>query len=472
MKKILFYAVFVLALYSCNKDRTAIDNENNEGIKITATLSAKSNGGLTHAVADGGNSILVSWAENEKIAILYEVSGIKKMAVANIDAVDGTTGSASISFIVDEGTQEGAACTLVYPSSAAKDDYLGVKDVADLLGAQNGTLSANLDVRVGAGIIHTVTPGLAVTVQPEAQFAIFKFTLKNIDASADILVKPLIISIASQNYTITPSSAQSVLYVALPAISGEDVVFSTTGNTTSNNVKKNFEFTKTNVSFAAGKYYQSTLQMIQEETVPAGFAPVDLGLSVKWANMNVGATALFDGGSYYYGWGEIAGKRSSCVWESYKWCNGSNTTLTKYNTGSSYGTVDQKRQLGLADDAAQTVLGGNWRMPTDAEWTELRENCTWTWTTNYMGKGAAGLIVTSNKTGYTDKSIFLKANGYCSTDPYLNGYKGYYWSSSLRTDHPDRAWGVLLESENMSRNSRDRCYGQSIRPVLGSPNII
>ena len=118
------------------------------------------------------------------------------------------------------------------------------------------------------------------------------------------------------------------------------------------------------------------------------------------------------------------------------------------------------------DDVASKKLGGSWRIPTDAEWTELRTNCTWTWTSNYKGTGKAGRIVTSNKTGFTDKSIFLPAAGYRGgTSLYDAGTDGYYWSSSLNTDYPYDAWYVDFGSDNVSRRGSNRCDGQSVRPV-------
>ena len=103
---------------------------------------------------------------------------------------------------------------------------------------------------------------------------------------------------------------------------------------------------------------------------------VDLGLpsGTKWATCNVGATAPEEYGDYF-AWGETEPK-TTYNWDTYKWCNGSEDTFTKYNTKSSYGTVDNKTQLELADDAARANWGGQWRMPTDAEWTELCKNCT------------------------------------------------------------------------------------------------
>ena len=272
MKKVFGIAALLLALAACNKETEITPVEqpsDSKGITITATLAPKT--ADTKAVADkGDNKITVTWAKNEHIAILYDKDGAQ-VADATITAVDGTTGAATISFTVVSGTADNTACTLVYPYSAAKDDKSGVKDAATLLSAQDGTLNANLDVRVGAGTIQTTTPSLTVTTQPEAQFAIFKFDVKNADASATIDVKPLIITIGTQDYVITPASATSTLYVALPAVSSQTVSFSATGSDS-----KTYTCSKDGVTFTAGKYYQSTLKMaISVSSITINNAPTE-----------------------------------------------------------------------------------------------------------------------------------------------------------------------------------------------------
>ena len=201
----------------------------------------------------------MTWAVGEHIAILYEVSGTKKVADAEITAVDGTTGAATIQFTVEEGTPDNTACTLVYPYDAAKDDHTGVKDAATLLAAQDGTLSANLDVRVGEGTIQTTTPGLTVTTQPAAQFAIFKFTTQSKPDQSSSLqntdVTKLTVTTGGQDYVITPASATSTLYAALPAVSGQTVSFTATDGSNL------YAASKAGVSFDAAKYYQSTVKM-------------------------------------------------------------------------------------------------------------------------------------------------------------------------------------------------------------------
>ena len=191
-----------------------------------------------------------------------------------------------------------------------------------------------------------------------------------------------------------------------------------------------------------------------------GYEWVDLGLpsGTKWAACNVGATSPEEYGNYY-AWGETEPK-TIYDWSTYKWCNGSNTTLTKYNTDSDYGTVDDKTVLDPEDDAAAVNWGGAWRMPTDAEWAELRENCTWTWTTK---NGVNGYEVK----GTNDNSIFLPAAGYRGNDDLgYASYYGYYWSSSLYTYYPSNAWYVFFDSGYVYRLDYYRCYGQSVRPVL------
>ena len=261
--KLFFMAALALMTAACSNDDNefAQQPQKAEGITITAQLAPKTSGATTRAVSDGGNKIESEWAENEHIAILYEVSSTKYVADATITAVDGS-GAATITFEVESGTADNTPCTLVYPAKLTdgtttvyKDDLSGVKDAATLLAAQDGTLSANLDVRVGAGTIQTTTPGLTVTTQPAAQFAIFKFTVKNSDASATIDVKPLTVTIGSQDYVITPASATSELYAALPAVSDQTVSFTATDD------RKTYACSKDNITFAAGKYYQSTLKM-------------------------------------------------------------------------------------------------------------------------------------------------------------------------------------------------------------------
>ena len=202
---------------------------------------------------------------------------------------------------------------------------------------------------------------------------------------------------------------------------------------------------------------------------PIIFEYVDLGLSVCWATFNVGATKPEEFGDYY-AWGETETK-SSYDWSTYKWCNGSLSTFTKYCNISNFGNegfTDTLKVLTPEDDVAYVKWGGSWRMPTKAEQDELRNNCTWIWTTL---NGVNGILATSNKTGYTDRSIFLPAAGH-RYDTKLSsvGDGGSYWSSSLRTDYPDRACNLnfIPIYESWGTYDTDRSSGYSVRPVCPS----
>jgi len=187
---------------------------------------------------------------------------------------------------------------------------------------------------------------------------------------------------------------------------------------------------------------------------------VDLGLpsGLKWATCNVGATTP-EGYGDYFAWGETSPK-DNYEWSTYKYCNGSSTTFTKYNTKSKHGTVDNKTTLELSDDAARANWGGNWRMPTRTEQDELRNNCTWTWTTQ---NGVNGYTVTSKTNG---NSIFLPAAGYRFGTSVINvGSDGYYWSSSLIESNPDGAYNLYFNSGGVDRDTYNRYNGHAVRAV-------
>ena len=204
---------------------------------------------------------------------------------------------------------------------------------------------------------------------------------------------------------------------------------------------------------------------------PATAEAINLGLpsGTKWANMNVGAEKMEDYG-LYFAWGETVGYGSdtsdgrSFKWTSYKWYSGSGTTLTKYCTKSSYGTVDNKTVLDAEDDAVAVNWGGDWRMPTSDEIKELIDNTMSEWTTV---NGVYGMKFTSTVTGYTNKYIFFPAAGYRgSTGLYSQGSYGRYWSSSVDTDFLRGAYNLYFDSSNMNCNGYYRWNGLSVRAVL------
>ena len=192
--------------------------------------------------------------------------------------------------------------------------------------------------------------------------------------------------------------------------------------------------------------------------------PVDLGLSVKWASCNVGATKPEEYGDYY-AWGETEVKYDYS-WSTYKFGSSDSGPFSKYNTNEKYGNVDNKRVLDPEDDVAHIVLGGKWRMPTGSEKEEIINQCTWKWAT---WNGVSGCLVT----GKNGKVIFLPATGICSgTDIKYVGSSGWYWTSSLEKNYynvaiPNGAQAFGPDSHNPYGFKTDhyRCVGLTIRPV-------
>ena len=214
--------------------------------------------------------------------------------------------------------------------------------------------------------------------------------------------------------------------------------------------------TKAFYTFIATSNSTLTAHFAKSNTIN-GHEYVDLGLSVKWATCNVGANNPWEDGGYY-AWGETKEKKNYS-WSTYKWCNGSYDTQTKYCTSSSYGTVDNKTVLDPQDDVAHVKWGSTWRMPTKAEQDELRNNCTWTWTTQ---NGVNGYKVT----GPNGNSIFLPAAGYrYGTEADDRGIYGCCWSSSLISDGSGLAYGLYFLSGSHDWGDYDRYGGRSVRPV-------
>lgn len=171
-----------------------------------------------------------------------------------------------------------------------------------------------------------------------------------------------------------------------------------------------------------------------------GHEYVDLGLSVKWATCNVGASSPSDYGDYF-AWGET-------------------TTKSEYTEENC-----KNRVQGIGDisgnpeyDAATYNWGSSWRMPTRSEFQELVDRCDWVWTD---GDDKAGYKVF----GLNGNSIFLPAAGYCDGS-LLNhaSMNGTYWSSTP-VSATASSYYLLINNGNHNMYWAGRFYGRSVRPV-------
>ena len=181
-----------------------------------------------------------------------------------------------------------------------------------------------------------------------------------------------------------------------------------------------------------------------------GHEYVDLGLpsGTKWATCNVGATEPWEYGGYY-AWGETE-EKDNYDWSTYKWCNGSYDTMTKYCIDSDYGTVDNKTILDLEDDVAHVKWGGSWRMPTIEEYEELGRLCTLVWCSVNNVSGCKVI-------GPNGNNVFFPAAG--------NVVVG--WLNTLYNKEEDYAYCIELEfaESELGYDAYYREMGLSVRPV-------
>lgn len=197
---------------------------------------------------------------------------------------------------------------------------------------------------------------------------------------------------------------------------------------------------------------------------------VDLGLSVRWASCNIGATAPEEYGDKFM-WGETEpNDRGYSSWEHYKYsynyqASGYTLHLTKYCTQEKNGEVDGKYILESRDDAATVNWGSDWRTPTPEEWLELREHCYWDWVT--INK-VDGYRVTSKING---NSIFIPQAGYKENGNWSS--YAYYWTNILlkdtdryaeEGDYDDR-YAVYYGLHDNKTNGRIRYAGLPVRAV-------
>ena len=186
---------------------------------------------------------------------------------------------------------------------------------------------------------------------------------------------------------------------------------------------------------------------------------VDLGLSVKWATMNVGAKTEEDYGHYYM-WGSITHNTpDECNWANTPFNNGATSYDTTY-FNSVKDTVIPNKVLAKEYDVAAQIMGGDWRMPTKNECQELYKNTTQSWVTI---KGVNGKKFTS-KTD-TTKYIFIPAAGYYYNGSVYNvGNYGYIWSSTISSPY-NNARFLKFKATTCSASTTERCYGMSVRGV-------
>ena len=173
-----------------------------------------------------------------------------------------------------------------------------------------------------------------------------------------------------------------------------------------------------------------------------GHAWVDLGLSVKWATMNVGADNPGDYGDYF-AWGEVNPKSEY-------------TEENSLTHGKEIGNICGNVKY----DAARYHWGSSWRLPSQKELEELGEKCRWTWTRQ---DGLAGYKVI----GPNGNSIFMPASGSFGEGKldHAVGAFGHYWSGSPNERYATLAWNLSFNVDYYRVDAYRMFTGRSVRPV-------
>ena len=401
-------------------------------------------------------------------------------SVAKVDEEGKVTavskGTATITATANDGSGKYASCSVTVKRLVSSIQlnkstlvlYRGASDVTETLAVTiTPSDASNTAVTWGSSNTSVATVSSSGIVSGKSKgTAIITVTANDgsgVQATCNVEVKQYVTSISLNKGSLSlPIGAESTLSVTsiLPdnandktyTWSSSDNAIATVDNSGKVTAKaKGKVFIRATANDGSGRFSSCSVVVYR---IPEA---VDLGLSVKWASFNIGAGAPEEYGDYY-AWGETQTK-SDYWFGSYKFGDSIYGPFSKYNTKSSYGYVDNMTVLDPEDDMAHVRLGGNWRMPTDAEWKELITKCTWTWTTQNGVKGR-------KVTGPNGNSIFLPAAGNRTGSSLKSGGSyGYYWSSSLCTDNPYGALCVEFTSENVDRYGYSRCYGLSVRPV-------
>ena len=204
-----------------------------------------------------------------------------------------------------------------------------------------------------------------------------------------------------------------------------------------------------------------------DPVTPTEYESVDLGLpsGTLWATCNVGAVNPEDCGDYF-AWGEVVPNKEYYWWETTAWVYVENGKiyLSKYNTKSTNGEIDNKTELDPEDDAAYVNMGPEWRMPSRDQIFELFDYCTWEW---IQVNGMNGQMVT----GPNGNTVFFPASGIrLAYDLDYVGEEGFYWSRTLNLPPVPStgAAGIHLSWEFFEFGGGSRCNGLTVRAVRAS----
>ena len=495
MKKIHFSFA---ALSGCILLASCSHNHINEVVPVNSSVRATFSGSISQMTRVVGTS----WEAGDSIGIFMLQSGAANLTggVANVKHVtfgDGTF------------TASDADATVFYPTDKAEVDFVAYCPYSELSGTAddptfvisnwNETAQGSLDLLVAKSTAHGASnpdvsfafshlfSKLELNISADAETSLTDADLAGLKVRITGINRPATYHLIGQTVSYATALDEDVfMQVAsdgtsanaiLPTVAGGSLVFELANG-------DSFTWDISDITFKSGMCYTygivlrgspasvearmiSTINdwntvrggeicigqdiAADEETIV--YEAVDLGLpsGLLWAASNIGTARPEDYG-IYFAWGETSAK-TYYEWSTYRYCDGSKTALTKYSAD------DGLTELLSADDAAAALGGGDWRMPTKADWSELISACTWSRTSL---NGVVGYKVESKSNG---NSIFLPAAGeFWNEKCYFAGENGWYWSSSLYDGDATLAW-TMSYSSGAGVNGNRRDTGRSIRAV-------
>ena len=410
-----------------------------------------------HHVVDGARTILVYGVGGSRSPLIAETIGVdanNDLAIIKITD-DAFTGFQAIPYALRTSQAEvGEGCVAMgYPMSQYLGDELKITNgiISSRTGFQGDASTYQMSVPVNHGnsggplfdnrgnVIGIVSSGFEdVELCNYAVKSSFLYSL-----AETLGVEKSIPTKNTLNTTDLPSIVKGVRSFVFQIICSDSATS-----------KASTTATATNTSSANAEMPSS----LYGSTSTLSHELVDLGLSVKWAKCDLGAERPENYG-IKVSWGETEIK-TDWAWSNYSFCyGGSPDIITKYCNDRMRGTLDNLTTLKETDDVARQLLGQGWRIPTAEEFTELFDNCTWTFITIF---GVTGYKVQSNIQGYQDNWIFLPLD---ATNGALGPTLGIYWTSSLNTEDCRSAFVFKYTEKQQTTATGSRYYGFRIRPV-------
>ena len=459
MKRIVSSLLSLLALSSLFTVTSCQKETVGNGTQFRATMEGcTSKDGKTAL-----NGTALNWVAGDEIAVygtagrgIYTATPQTPATVALFDNVSGETGNAPFrAYYPTTLTTDGVHVTLPAVQTTADGSLTEFPMYAQ---SDDNTLAfRNL---CGALKLHLTKAGVSVSsIEVSTNTPINgQYTLRYTGVPVIDYESNGTNSTVLECETPQPIANGKDFYIYLPHGNYTEMAFTITasdGSVCTKHSKANVAIYITRSQYTTINLGENDLEFVNSEDW------VDLGLpsGLLWATRNVGATSPEDYGDYF-AWGETTTK-SVYDWTTYIYCNGARAQLTKYCNNSDYGYngfTDNLTILQPGDDAATANYGG--RTPTKEEWQELLNNTTSQWTTL---NGVNGRLFTASN----GNSLFLPAaGGRRDSSLYYAGGDGYYWSSSLTTDYPYRAWIFNFDSDGQRMyDGSGRGSGRSVRAV-------